>query len=334
MDQVYLGIDWGGTRIKLGLVNSGQCLIKRDSYEASPRQEIEAVVEGLMTKVARMLADADGSLLGIGLGLTGAVNPDLGVVLLPGKIRGLENFPIVPRFRERFGVPVTADNDGKVALVAERYIGAARDVDWATVITIGTGIGSGVLLGGQIPDDPHLMFGTQLGHLVMHADNDQLCLTGCRGTGEMSCSATALVLAVRSGLQRGIPSLLSDRYAEDPRQIDFKTIIEEGVEKDDRLCLHELERWTRNLGWLVVNAVHAYSPQVVILSGGATLAAPHYLPQVQAQVDEHIFRNPRGTRVPIVISRIQEHAGVVGAALMCHHRKKNAAQTRPKENLS
>jgi glucokinase len=115
-------------------------------------------------------------------------------------------------------VPVWADNDGRVAMYAEKHVGLARGVRWAALLTIGTGVGSGVMLDGMILRDPHLQFGTQAGHLVIDLSHDQLCLTGARGTGEMLCSATALVLATRSGLQRGIPSVLTERYWENPEE--------------------------------------------------------------------------------------------------------------------
>ena len=254
--------------------------------------------------------------IGIGLGLTGPVNPELGVVLLPGKLKGLEKYPIVPRFAEQFKLPVRAENDGTLSIYAEKYAGQAKGVDWAVTVTIGTGIGSGVLLDGRIVSDPRFMFGTQLGHLVINTANDQLCLVGARGTAEMLCSATALTLAVRSGLQRGIPSTLSEKYFTNAHAIDFRTIIEEGMALEDELCLDELRRWTRNVGWLLINAVHAYSPQIIILSGGAMLAAKYFLTEIQQHVNQHIFRYPPGTGVPIVISEIAEYAGVVGAAIM------------------
>jgi glucokinase len=95
------------------------------------------------------------------------------------------------------------------------------------------------------------------------------------------------------------------------------------VAKGDALCIDELRRWTRNVGWLLVNAVHAYSPQIIILSGGATLAAKYFLNDVQQHVNQHIFRYPPGAGVPIVISGIAEHAGVLGAAMMMKVHLKN-----------
>ncbi len=312
----YLGLDWGGTRVKLGALTPDATFIAQDTFESPHNVRIANAVEALLDRTAGLIENVGSLPLGMGLGLTGPVDPELGVVLLPGKVKGLEKYPIVPQFKERFAVPVRAQNDGTLSMYAEKYAGKAKGVDWAVSLTIGTGIGSGVLLDGRILEDPNFMFGTQLGHLVINAADDQLCLTGARGTAEMSCSATALSLAVRSGLQRGIPSVLTESYFTDAHAIDFHTIIKEGVEREDRLCLDELRRWTSKLGWLLVNAVHAYSPQVIILSGGAMLAASHFLPDLRQHVNRYIFRHPPGQGVPIVVSEISEHTGVLGAAMM------------------
>ena len=82
------------------------------------------------------------------------------------------------------------------------------------------------------------------------------------------------------------------------------------------LCLDELRRWTEHLGWLVLSAVHAFAPEVVILSGGATRGAKHFLPAVREQVNRHVFRYPKGKPVPIVVSKMGDFAGSMGAAAL------------------
>ncbi|MGF1452717.1 MAG: ROK family protein [Opitutales bacterium] len=315
-----IGIDWGGTRIKLAAVTRDGEFLAQAMETALRGNAIGETVGAVISAAEALIERVGGKPRGIGLALTGPVDPEFGVVYLPGKVAGLEQYPIVPQFREHFGVPVTADNDGTMALLAERACGHAREVDWATVLTIGTGVGSGVLVAGQVLRDPHFMFGTQAGHLVIRNGDEPLCLTGARGTAEMHCSATALMLAVRSGLQRGIPSALTALYDAEPGSVDFRAVIEEGVANGDHLCCDELRRWSTQLGWLIVNVIHAYSSQVVILTGGATLGAAHFLPQVQSHVDAHVFRYPPDKPVPIKVSAIQEHAGTLGAAMASFER--------------
>jgi predicted NBD/HSP70 family sugar kinase len=109
-------------------------------------------------------------------------------------------------------------------------------------------------------------------------------------------------------------TIMTNAYFDDPHCIDFKAVID-GVEQNDPLCLDALDRWTVNLGWFLVSVVHLFAPEIIILSGGATNAARHFLEPVQAHVNRHIFRYPAGEPVPIVISQMSDHAGVLGAAV-------------------
>ncbi len=314
MDDYFIGVDWGGTRIKIGAAHAHGAFLRKITLDGSPVANIEATLNEVVAGISRCAEGLAGKPKGIGLALSGPTNPETGVVLLPGKIKGMEGYPLVPQLRQRTGLPVWAVNDGIAAMNAEKTFGLARGKGWAVTLTIGTGVGSGVMFDGRILEDPHFMFSSQVGHMIIDGSYDQLCLTGVRGgTGEMLCSATALALAVRSGLQRGIPSLLSDTYWENPHAIDFKTIIEKGVAKGDRLCMDELARWTRKLSWLVINAIHAFSPQIVILGGGAMAAAGTFLPELRREVNAHIFRYPPGEPVPIETSELGDHAGVLGA---------------------
>ena len=308
-----IGFDVGGTRLKSGAVLQDGTLSEEHVQRSGYSIGSENLLQLMGDEVERITSLKGEKPAAVGLAFSGAVHPEEGVVLLPGKIKGLEGFPIVSRLQARCGVPVVADNDGRVSIYAEAWYGLAKEVDWAVSVTIGTGVGSGVMLDGRILRDPYLQFGTQLGHLVMNASNEHLCITNARGTSEMFASATALAMSVRNALQRGLESSLSDSYFEDPRSIDFKRVIE-AVEQGDPLCKDELRLWTRKLGWTLVNAVHAYAPEKIILSGGAVNAANHFLDQVREQVNSHIFRYPMGEPVSIEVSNITNHAGVLGTA--------------------
>jgi len=313
MRDYVIGFDVGGTRLKSGAVTrEGRMLahgIASSDAHLGPQALLHRLVEEInaLARKLRVIPRA------IGLGLPGAVLPARGIVLLPGRLKGLQGYPLVPKLRAATRVPVVADNDARLAMLAEAKFGLARGKSWALSITLGTGVGSGVLLDGKILRDPHLQFGTQMSHVTLQAGG-RLCLTGNRGTAEMLCSATALSMQVRDGLQRGIPSVLSDRYIDDPGSVDFAAVME-GVRRKDRLCLDELGVWTANLGAFLVSAIHVYAPEVVILSGGATHGAKYFLKDLRAHVRRHVYRWPVGQAVPVLISNMQDHAGVLGAAV-------------------
>jgi glucokinase len=312
-EEYVIGFDVGGTRIKSGAVTRSGELRAPGVLPSGFSLSTDEILRAITDDVQRIAAAEGAPPQAIGLGFPGAVDPQQGVVLLPGKLQ-LEGFPIVPELQKSLGVPVVAENDGRLSILAEAQYGLARDHRWAVTITIGTGVGSGVMLDGKILRDPHLQFGSQVSHLVLDANCGRPCITGARGTADLLCSATELAMMVRDGLQRGLPSVLTETYFKDPQCIDFKAVID-GVEQNDPLCLDALERWKANLAWFLVSVVHLYAPEIIILSGGATNAARHFLAPVQAHLNRHIFRYPPGESVPIVVSKFSDHAGVLGAAV-------------------
>jgi glucokinase len=322
MSGYVIGFDIGGTRIKYGIIaiNDGT-LIKSENMPSMYNAGPQLLYDTLINCICDIQGSIPGELKAIGLGLTGCVDPKLGVVMLPGKFKELENFPIVELLKKEFNIPVFADNDGRLAAYAEKFYGHAKDKNWAVIITIGTGIGSGVIIDGKIPIDPHLLFGVQLGHIIINKSDDRTCLTGNFGTGEILCSSTALGLQVRSAIQRGIPSSLTDDYFNDPFSINFHKVIE-ACRAGDQLCLKELDVWVNNLAILLINAVHIYAPEIIILSGGATLGADMFLDRLTEVVNNQVFRYPKNEPVDIVISNMPEYSGVIGAAVMAKERLK------------
>ena len=259
-----IGFDVGGTRIKSGAVTPSGELLSPGVYPSGFSLAPEEILQVIQEDVRRIAAAQGAPPKAIGLGFPGAVDPQRGVVLLPGKLQ-LEGFPIVPELQEALGIPVVAENDGRCSILAESRYGLARDYRWAVTITLGTGVGSGVMLDGKILRDPHLQFGTQVSHLVQDAKSGRLCITGARGTADLLCSATELATMVRDELQRGLQSVLSDAYLDNPHSIDFKAVID-GVEQNDAA----LPRRPRPLD---------HEPQLVPGERGPPLRARNHHPQ-------------------------------------------------------
>lgn len=298
--------------MKSGAVTRDGEILRRDvapsGFSLAPRTLLHSIADSIQS----MREALGSSPLYVVLGFPGAVDPGFGVVLLPGKLQ-VEGFPFVPRLREATRLPVAAENDGRLSILAEIRYGKARGYTWAVSITLGTGVGSGVMLDGRVLRDPRLQFGTQASHIVQEAGSQRRCITGARGTANILCSATALAVAVRDGLCRGLPSVLNEAYFDNPHAVDFEAVIE-AVEKGDPLCLDALARWTENLGRFLVSVVHMYAPQIIVLSGGATKAARHFLDSVRAHVLRHAYRYPVDAPVPIVVSGLSTYSGVLGAA--------------------
>ncbi|MDQ3870495.1 MAG: ROK family protein, partial [Chloroflexota bacterium] len=325
------GFDIGGTRLKSGVVSasgavSGPCVLNTE------HRRFDWVLERLLEEARTYLAEfGDSGLRGVGVALPGIVQSEFGSRNLPGKVLGIENFPLHDTLEREFAVPVRCVNDGNAATLAEWRFGAARGYDDVVGFTLGTGVGGGVVMNGRLLENAH--FGVvSLGHFTIQAGG-KLCLCGNKGCAETLVSADAVASRLRDYLGRSVPSVLNEVYFRDPASITFRSLIE-GVEQGDRVCLEVLEHFRRDLGALVVTAIHAYNPSAVVLAGGPLAAADHFLPHVQAYVDRYAFVFPKDRRVPVLRAREENYAGVLGAValvMQAEEREAGPEETRDED---
>jgi glucokinase len=307
----WLGFDIGGTRTKAGVVG--------DDGSVDRSQLVETGHEPFSLVWERMLAYADETiaskgqfgLRGAGIAAPGLVDPAFGVRNLPGKVPGIEDFPMRQRLEERLGVPVRCVNDGAAATLAEWRFGVARGYRDVVGLTIGTGIGAGAIIGGRPLQTSNLAGGVSFGHATIQAGG-RTCLCGNIGCAETLVSANAVVGRMRDYVARKVPSTITDAYQHDPGGITFRTLVE-GVDAGDRVAKEIMQQYCRDLGATIVTAIHAYDPEVVVLAGGPMAQADHFLPQVQAYVDRYAFRYPKERLIPILRAQRSDHAGVLGA---------------------
>jgi glucokinase len=307
----WLGFDIGGTRTKAGIVSDdGEVL--RTHLEDTGHGPFEVVWERMLDYADEAIATEGAlGLKGVGIAAPGLIEPAFGVRNLPGKILGIEDFPMRERLEGRLGVPVRCINDGAAATLAEWRFGAARGHEDVVGMTIGTGIGVGAIIGGRPLATRNLAAGASFGHATIQVGG-RTCLCGNVGCAETLVSANAVVGRMRDYVARRVPSTITDAYQHDPGGITFRTLVE-GVDAGDRVAQEVMQGFCRDLGATIVTAIHAYDPEVVVLAGGPMAQADHFLPQVQAYVDHYAFRYPKERVIPILRAERSDHAGVLGA---------------------
>ncbi len=310
-DSWWLGFDIGGTRTKAGVV-SDDGSVRRTHLVETGHEPFEVVWERMLAIADEALAaEGPDGLAGVGIAAPGVVEPTFGVRNLPGKVPGIEDFPMRERLEARLGVPVRCINDGAAATLAEWRFGAARGHDDVVGLTIGTGLGAGTIIGGRPLQTTNLAGGVSFGHATI-AVGGRTCLCGNVGCAETLVSANAVVGRMRDYVARKVPSTITEAYGHDPGAITFRTLVE-GVDAGDRVAKEIMQQFTRDLGATIVTAIHAYDPEVVVLAGGPMAQADHFLPQVQAYVDRYAFRYPKERIIPIRRAERSDHAGVLGA---------------------
>jgi glucokinase len=245
----------------------------------------------------------------VGLSLPGFVDRDFGSRELPGKLPGMSGRNLVAEVGGMVGVPVTCLNDGQAAAIGEWRAGAGRGHDDLLVVTLGTGVGSGVVLDGRPLSGGRLGVGNGVGHWSFDVNGDR-CLCGNIGCPETRISGPAMVAAARAHLERGVPSALTSRIGD----LRFETIAAAAAD-GDALATALIDRFIRDLGVTLASGVQAYSAEAVVVAGGMATAMGAYAPRLQRFVEAHAWRYPTSRPIPVLIAALGDFSGSVGAGL-------------------
>ncbi len=316
----FVGIDLGGTNVKVGVVDDcGQTLawltvptlVDRGAEDAS-RRMAEAVREAVRQAGLDM-----GQIAKIGLGSPGTMDIPAGKLVVPANLKGWDHFPIRDRVSHHCGRPVAFANDATAAAYGEFWIGSGRDFHSMVLLTLGTGIGCGIIIGDLLLDGEH-SHGGEFGHTIIDcADDARVCACGRRGHLEAYTSATGVVKRTREALDRGRRSSLSDRL-ESGVELTTKLLAEEAAVGDE-LSIEIILQTARYLGIGMVNLMHTIDPNGILVGGAMTFGeheteiGRRFLAEVRAEVKRRAYAVPAENTV-IDFATLGGDAGYIGTA--------------------
>ena len=309
--RYVVGIDLGGTNIVVGTVaEDGSELIGLVSEPTLPEQGSDAVVARIVKLARASLEEARGkSVAGVGIGSPGPLDTARGLVLLTPNL-GWTNFPLRDRVTAELGLPGTLDNDANCAVFGEWWRGAARGAKHVVGLTIGTGIGGGIVLDGQIYHGASDIAG-EIGHMTIDSTGRR-CKCGNYGCLEAYASGPAIAARAVEGVEAGAETSLPDYVRGDLTQITAQVIYEAAHDGDEyaREVVHET---AKVLGAGVANIINIFNPQVVVICGGVTLAGDQLFVPLRSEVKRRAFK-PAANACRIVPGELTGTAGVYGAA--------------------
>jgi glucokinase len=290
-----IGVDLGGTKILAGIVARDGTVVRRHE-RATPQDSQEHVIAELEAAVAELL---DESVAAVGFGTPSPIDQEHGVVVRCVNLP-LENAPLRDHMHERFGVPVGLDNDANAAAIGEWRAGAGRGVDDLVMLTLGTGVGGGVVSGGK-PFRGRNGEGAELGHVVIVHDG-RPCQGACTGRGHLEAyvSGSAATAAAREAFG---PSADAHRLIR---------LANEGDEQAKEL----LEEVAGYLGSGIGSFVNVFAPQLVLLGGGFGVAAFDYLCGPAEEVARREALEPMRSSVRLAKAELGTAAGLIGAAFV------------------
>lgn len=311
-DKVVAGIDIGGTKIAIALENlSGE---KIAACRLPMKVEIDAfsTVEKILQTMAAMLEESCSELVAIGIGCPSPLDIENGLVLSPSNLRDWSNFPIVKLFRGRFKVPVILENDANTAALGELVYGAGRGFENIFYVTVSTGIGGGIIIGGEIFQGVCAGAG-EIGHTIVQPDGVR-CNCGSVGCLETICAGVHIARRARERLANGEASLMHEMTT-NSNDLSAKTVVE-AMLRSDKLAIEIWDETCRFLAIGVGNIITLFAPQAVIIGGGIAAATGDLLFVPLRRLLPNFVSMVPIEKINILPAELGTESGVCGALVL------------------
>ena len=318
--MVRLGIDLGGTNIAVGIVDENYQIVHKDSVPTEAQRAPEAIVDD-MAMLCRRVLDARGLTLAdvaaIGIAAPGTINSKDGYVEYANNLP-FHHLPIVAMLRERLdNVPVFVDNDANAAALGEAVAGAAKGTENSIMITLGTGVGGGIVINNKVYSGFNGA-GGELGHVVIVADGAQ-CSCGRKGCWEAYSSATALIRMTKEKMDECAASgrsTLMTEIAEKKGRINGRTSFD-AMRAGDAAAKEVVDTYLHYLACGITNMINIFQPEVLSIGGGVSGEGQSLIDALLPLVKSECYGGGTLTKVTdLRIAQLGNDAGIVGAALL------------------
>ena len=319
MSEMFVGIDLGGTNIKIGLFDSELKLLSKTSVATKADMGPEVVIGKMAQTVEKLIAEAGLSLqdvVAVGIGTPGPARYTEGVIIKSTNMPTFKNVPICRMLNEKLGAPIVFDNDANVACWGEYAVGAGKGVKDMVFFTLGTGIGGGIISNGELVHgcDENA---AELGHMIIYPDGRN-CNCGQKGCVEAYASADSTARRAAEALEAGAESSLK-KVLDEKGQITSKDIYEH-LANGDKLAKEITDGTAKALAITCINMLHTTEPKRIVFAGGMIAAGDILLNRIKDFFNEYIWTLKK-EMVEICFATLGEDAGIIGAAALARHAK-------------
>lgn len=311
MKRFAIGVDLGGTNLRIAAVDEAGQMLEKLALATKSYRDRETVLRNMCEAIQGLRArlESAGSLAGVGVGVPGILYVETGTLRQSPNLPGWENFPVRQEIESLLGTRVWLDNDANVAALGEKCCGAGREVDSLCMLTLGTGVGGGLIFDGKIWHGS-LGMAAELGHMVV-AENGIRCACGGEGCLETESSATAIVRRARLALAAGRSPALSNLEREG-KGITAEQVYQ-AARAGDAACREVFDSVGRYLGIALASLVNALNLPLYVIGGGVAEAWDLFAPAMLEELRRRSYIFCEGsTRVER--SLLKGDAGLYGAA--------------------
>lgn len=315
--MLYLGIDVGGSNLAAAVIDSDMNILGRSKLKTPKGTDHEAFYDAI-AEAARIAVESAGISLAdcsyCGIGCPGIINARAGILIYSGNL-GFENLPLCFEMSKRLGLSVYIENDANCAALGEATAGAAKGAESMLAVTLGTGVGGGIIIDGKIYSGVNGVAG-EIGHMIIHPDGEE-CTCGRRGCWETYASATALKRQTREAM-KAAPDSLMWKHAPSLEKVSGKTSFL-AMRDGDAAGRQVVENYINYLADGLINVINILQPEVVCIGGGVCNEGEFLLAPLREEIEKRRFA--RGTiRQPrIVAAKLWGDAGIIGAAMLGKH---------------
>lgn len=311
---MYIGVDLGGTNIVVGLVNDAGTLLQTVSSPTGRERGFYAVVGDIVSLTQKLLKTdhvTSDPVKGIGIGIPGVADPETGVVISCVNLFW-ENVPLREALESALSLPVFIDNDATLAGLAEYEVGVMKEAKSGVFLTLGTGVGGGIIMDHQVISGKHGI-GSEVGHMVV-GESDTQCNCGRKGCLETFASSTAIIAYTKKHLPDYPESILHERIQGDLSKIDGRLIFD-AAKGGDAFALKSVHRFAHYLAIGIMNIVAVIDPEMFVLGGGIAGAGDFLLDIVREELEKEKYFKA----VPVgklCLATLKNDAGVLGGAFL------------------
>ena len=307
-----IGIDIGGMSIKAGLVKDGK-IVSSNRKVTAPTAEQS--LDNLILQIKSLLSEnslTETDIAGIGIGCPGLISSEEGIVDHNSNMKW-ENFHIVDLLKQSFNVKIKLSNDANVAALGEVVYGSAAKHKNAIMLTLGTGVGGGIIIDGKLYEGGFSK-GAELGHTVIVKDGEK-CGCGRQGCLEAYASATGLIRITKNAMKKYAESAMWDYVGGDIDKVDGKTAFE-CSKKDDEAAVKVVNKYTAYLADGIMNLANIFRPEVFIIGGGVSAQGEYLIGKLKNYCEKYNYGYTNAPKFEIVTATLGNDAGIIGAAAL------------------
>ena len=316
----YIGVDLGGTNIAIGIVNEEFEIVKKGSTPTKPERGADAIVAD-MAALSRKLLEEMGltldDVVSAGVATPGTANNETGVVEYANNIPFLQ-YPLADKLSALLdGKPVYIENDANAAAKAEAMAGVAKGAPYSVMITLGTGLGGGIVINGKVYSGFNFA-GAELGHIVIEKDGRQ-CSCGRKGCWEAYSSATGLVNMTKDAIiaarESGRETAMEEMIGGDLDKVSARTAFN-AQQAGDALGAEVVDEYISYLATGIVNIINIFQPNVLSIGGGVCNEGENLMKPLLDKVWSETYSREGTPKTQIMIAKLGNDAGIIGAAVL------------------